>query len=67
MTTIRVISQMKGKPRCIGGCDDLRCLRLNEDFVSGKAKEWFDRAWGACSNDPASAGEDEIMFMSMYK
>ena len=41
-------------------------MTCDEEIVSGKAEEWFDRAWDTRNHDPESAGDDQL-FMSTYK
>ena len=67
MTTIKVIDPKNWKPRYIKGCDDLTCLRFDEEIISGKAEEWFDRAWDTCTSDTENAGGGGEVFKSTYK
>ena len=53
MTTIKVRSPKEWKPGYIKGCDNLICMTFDEEIVSGKAEEWFDRTWDTCNDDPS--------------
>ena len=61
-----VIKAKDWKPRYTRGCDGLTGLRFDEGIVSGRAEEWFDKEWDACSCDPESAEGGDV-FMSTYK